>query len=452
MTSLFDQAFTSSKKTIPLKLVDQKTLKKIKSTWINSVGFEAQPGQLCMVPGKAGGLQEILVGVDTFDPWLLAALPSKLPKGHYRLDTSYKGDQLNTLLIGWVLGFYDFNRFKQHPASLPSTKLTFPQNADKKYVRAITESISTIRDLINTPADHLTPHVLADEAQKIAKAHKAKITVIKDQKKLEKDFPLVYGVGKGSANAPCFIEIKWGKKTHPKLALVGKGVTFDTGGLNIKPGAAMGLMKKDMGGAAHALGVAQAIMTLNLPVNLRVYVPAAENAVSGTAMRPQDVLRSRKGLTVEIDNTDAEGRLILADALCKASEDKADYIINFSTLTGAARVALGPDIPALFSNTSKWAQKLVKISAQNDEPFWELPLHKGYKKWNEGKTGDLTNSAKTPFAGAILAGLFLEEFVDPKTPWIHLDLYGWNPSPKPGRPEGGEAFGVKSLLSLIEKL
>lgn len=452
MTSLFDQAFTTSKTTIPLNLITSKQLQKIKSDWIKATDFKAEQGQICILPHKTGKVQEVLVGSQEFDSWALAHLPSQLPKGNYKLKSPFKGEKLHSLLIGWALAFYTFDHHKKEPVPRPQAKLIFPDEADRKYVRTVIESITTIRDLINMPANHLSPFALADQAKKIAKMHGADITVIKDQSKLAQDFPLVYAVGKSSTNAPCFIEMRWGKKTHPKLALIGKGVTFDTGGLNLKPGSAMGLMKKDMGGAAHALGVAQAIMALNLPVNLRVYVPSAENAVSGTAMRPQDVLMSRKGLTVEIDNTDAEGRLLLADALTKACEDKADYLIDFSTLTGAARVALGPEIPALFSNTPKWAQELVKRSAEYEEPFWELPLYKGYRKWNTGKSGDLTNSANTPFAGAILAGLFLESFVEPTIPWIHLDLYGWNPTAKPGRPEGGEAFGVRSLLAIIQEL
>lgn len=452
MTSLFDRAFAPSKTAIPIKLIDPAQLKKLKSVWVKTMKFEAEPGQVCLVPGTSGKLQEVLVGMGDVDPWALASLPQQLPKGVYALQSSLKGSKLSSVLIGWALGFYRFDALKETSADLPEAKLILPTGVDQNYLRAVIECVKRIRDLINLPANHLTPLALADEAETIAKKFGAEISVVKDQKKMAKDFPLVYGVGKSSSNPPCFIELRWGKKNHPKLALVGKGVTFDTGGLNLKTGSSMGLMKKDMGGAAHALGLAHAIMALKLPINLRVYVPTAENAVSGTAMRPQDVMKSRKGISVEIDNTDAEGRLLLADALAKACEDKPDYIIDFATLTGAARVALGPEIPALFSNDSSWSKRLLKEAEKYREPLWEMPLYQGYKVFNRGKTGDMTNSASTPFAGAITAALFLESFVEPSIPWMHLDLYGWNPSSRPGRPEGGEAFCIQSLLGVIKGL
>jgi leucyl aminopeptidase len=327
----------------------------------------------------------------------------------------------------------------------------WPDAADRAAVQRTAEAIYLVRDLINLPANDLGPAELADAAEKLARRHKAKCRVIVGDELIEAGYPAIHAVGRASVRAPRLIDLTWGRKSHSKVTIVGKGVCFDSGGLDIKPSSGMLLMKKDMGGAAHALGLAHMIMAAGLPVRLRVLVPAVENMVSGDAFRPLDVLRTRKGLTVEVGNTDAEGRLILCDALAEACREKPALLVDFSTLTGAARVALGPDIPAMFSNDDALADDLAAAGRAVSDPVWRLPLHQPYRKGLDSKVADIGNVASGGFAGAIVAGLFLEAFVEPGIPWAHFDLSAWNFSARPGRPEGGEALALRAVHAVIAR-
>ncbi len=310
------------------------------------------------------------------------------------------------------------------------------------------EAIGLVRDLVNTPAADMGPAQLAEAARDLAKRHRGKCTVLVGDTLLKRNYPAVHAVGRAAAEEPRLIDLRWGSK-GPKVTLVGKGVCFDSGGLDLKPAAGMKLMKKDMGCAAHVLGLASLIMAEKLPLQLRVLVPAVENAVSGNAFRPLDVLQTRKGLTVEVGNTDAEGRLVLCDALAEADSEKPDLLIDFATLTGAARVALGPDLPAMFCNDDKLAGLILRHGAVEGDPVWRLPLHKGYRPGLESKVADLNNISNSPYGGAITAALFLENFVSPGTRWAHFDIMAWNVATRPGRPEGGEAMGLRAVYAAI---
>jgi leucyl aminopeptidase len=350
--------------------------------------------------------------------------------------------------IGWYIAAYQFTEFKKSSRNLP--KLLWPKEVDKKRAQSVAEGIYLARNLINLPANILGPAELADAAGFIAQNQKAIIKVTKDDVTLRKSFPLVYAVGKGSDRKPHVIDMSWGNPKHKKVTLVGKGVVFDTGGYDLKPSSAMLLMKKDMGGAAMALGLAHIIMSLKLPIHLRVIIPAVENSVSGNAFRPMDILTARNGKTVEIHNTDAEGRLILADCLTLACESKNDVIIDFATLTGAARTALGFDIPALFSNDETLARDIQDLSMRVGDPVWHLPLWRGYRSELSSNHADLNNTGTSP-AGAITAALFLNEFVSSKTPWIHIDHYAWEPYGRAGRAKGGLDQSLRTMLAFIEQ-
>lgn len=358
----------------------------------------------------------------------------------------FKKDALSRAHIGWGLANYVFDPYKKSNKS--ALKLVWHKDADKKRVNADIEAASLLRNLINIPANDMGPDEMEAAAAKIAEKHTAKMKIIKGAK-LEKEFPLVHTVGHASPRRPRLIDISWGKTKDPKLVIVGKGVVFDTGGLDLKPSAYMRLMKKDMGGAAHALALGQMIMALKLPVNLRILVPCVENAVGGAAFRPGDIIKSRKGLTVENTNTDAEGRLILADALTLASEGKPDLIIDFATLTGSARAALGPDVPAMFSNSDALAEKLQKLSMKENDPLWAMPLWAAYHSTIESPIADLHNSAGVP-GDLIYSALFLEKFLVNKPDWIHLDVFAWESNGRPGRSKGGSEMGLRACLALIE--
>lgn len=415
--------------------------------WATQNGFTGKPREFCMVADSKGKIIKVLYGKSTtpyeqfWDPaWLCA----KLPTHAY----AFADEAMNTQdhAISWQLETYRFQRYKKSTKTFPTLHIS--KDVDLKEVDHITKAIFLIRDLINTPAEDCTPLTLAETAQKIAKQHKAKCTITKG-KTLEKEYPLVHAVGKGASKVPTFTEIHWGNPKHPKITLIGKGVTFDTGGLDIKDARNMGLMKKDMGGGAHALALGQLIMDLKLPVNLTILIPSAENAVSGTAFRPSDIIKSRKGLTVEIGDTDAEGRLLLADALARASEDTPALIIDCATLTGAARVALGTEIPAVFSNRPKDTHALIDMAWACQDPLWMMPLWKPYEQSLNSPIADINNVGSLAHGGAITAALFLEKFVDPKIHWIHLDMMAWNLRSTPGRPEGGEAMGLRALLGYV---
>jgi len=431
-----------------------KWLKKQNKTtrnWVSANEFKASAGSILALPGKKGEIEDVLVGISQEGAlWDYAALPAKLPQGTYKIKGHLKKDEATTACLGWALGCYSFDWYKESTQEFAS--LIHPQSADMQTVHALADGIELTRDLINLPAADMGPAELAQAAEDLAEDLGGQCEVIIDEALLEENLPAVYAVGKGAEDSrrPRLIDLRWGKDKHPKITLVGKGVCFDTGGLDIKPAQFMKLMKKDMGGAAHVLGLAKAIMSARLPVNLRVIIPAVENAVSDKAMRPLDVVDSRKGITIEIGHTDAEGRVVLADALTLASEETPDMILDFATLTGAARVALGTELPALFSNDDQLADDLQKAGQGEDDNMWRLPLWKPYRKMIDGKTADISNESAAPYGGAITAALFLEEFLDKDIPWAHLDVMGWNTASKPGRPEGGEAMGLRAVFQAIK--
>ena len=353
--------------------------------------------------------------------------------------------------LGWLLGQYKFDRYLTNETPRGPRVLLTTDVAQIDSIVREAEAVALVRDLVNTPAADMGPGDLEAQAAALAKAHDAVLTVTKGHD-LETSYPMIHAVGAAAAreHSPRLIEIEWGNPTHPRLAIIGKGVTFDSGGLDIKPSSGMRLMKKDMGGAAHALALAQLIMQARLPVRLHMLIPAVENAIAGNAFRPGDILTSRKGLTVEIANTDAEGRLVLADALTKASESNPVLIIDFATLTGAARVALGPDLPATFGNDNALTDDLLAAAKDVNDPLWRLPLHDGYAEMLKSDIADLNNAPDGGFAGAITAALFLQKFVSTATPWLHIDTFAWRPSAKPGRPKGGEALGLRAVWAMLQ--
>jgi len=415
--------------------------------WVAGSRFEARPGTQLVVPGEDGAPSRVLLGVeDGPDIWSWGALPMTLAEGRYRIDARLGAEKASRAALGWALGSYAFTRYRKPKRK--AAQLVWPEAADRKAVARIADATFLVRDLVNTPAEDMGPGELAEAAVKVARAHGARTQVIVGDALLKRNYPTIHAVGRASSRSPRLIDLRWGTR-GPRITLVGKGVCFDSGGLDLKPAQGMELMKKDMGGAAHALGLAQMIMAAKLPVRLRVLVPAVENSVSGNAFRPLDIIRTRKGLTVEIGNTDAEGRLILCDALAEAAAEKPDLIVDCATLTGAARVALGPELPAMFANDDDVAEALLRHGRAEDDPVWRLPLHQGYRAMLDSRIADMNNVSSGAFAGAITAALFLQEFVDARIPWVHLDLYAWNPRARPGRPEGGEAMALRALYALI---
>ena len=411
--------------------------------------FAAKPGSSCLIMSAKGELDRVVAGIsDPVSLWDIAALADRLPEGTYRLDGNLTSAEEEKLALGWLLQAYRYGRYKKQ--TQPKAKLALSHGADPGRVTAMASAMTLARDLINTPAEDMGPAELAAAALTVAKAHKAKVTQIIGDDLLKQNFPAIHRVGRAAAQAPRLIDLQWGQAKHPKITLVGKGVCFDTGGLDIKPSSAMFLMKKDMGGAAVVLGLAQLIMALKLPVRLRVLIPAVENAISGNAFRPSDVITMRNGKTVEVGNTDAEGRLILADCLALASEEKPDLLIDFSTLTGAARTAVGTEISALFSNDDRVAADLAQAGLQTEDPIWRLPLHAAYNRMLDSRIADLNSAPNSPYAGAITAALFMQNFVRADIPWAHFDFMAWNLSSKPGRPEGGEAMALRAVFQYLE--
>ncbi len=393
-----------------------------------------------------------VANASSLSSWCLARLAEKLPAGTYRLAKGEAGPALH----GWQTAQYRFTRYRSEQEESGDRILLTGEAKGIEPALAEARAVFTVRDLVNTPAEDMGPSALEAEAENLAKAHSARLTVTKGDR-LESEFPMVHAVGRAASrhHAPRMIELTWGNENAPRLALVGKGVCFDTGGLDIKPPRGMELMKKDMGGAAHVLALAGLIMGAGLDVRLQLLVPAVENAVAGNAFRPGDVLKSRKGLTVEIGNTDAEGRLILADALALASEHDPDLVIDFATLTGAARVALGPDLPALMARREETAQALIEAGKACDDPVWQLPLHEPYAEFLKSDVADICNAHSNGFAGASVAGLFLDRFVGAgkdgvPIDWAHFDTYAWRPAAKPGRPKGGEALGLRAAWRMLQ--
>ena len=417
-------------------------------TAVKAQKFEGGANDIAILPADKPGEWSVAAGVTDVSAsglWHLAKLADSLPEGTYRL-ADYDASEA---MLGWMLGQYRYHEYLSEPKLTGPRVLLVKEPARIAMAALQAAATALVRDLVNRPAGDLGPNALEAEAKRIAKAHKAEVTVTAGEP-LEAGYPLIHAVGKAAAreHAPRLIELEWGDPRHPRIAIVGKGITFDTGGLDIKPSTGMRLMKKDMGGAAHALALAELIMAAHLPVRLHMLVAAAENSISGNAMRPGDIIKSRKGITVEIDNTDAEGRLVLADALTKAIEDKAELIIDFATLTGAARVALGPDLPAMFSNDDSVAIGLLAASKAATDPLWHMPLWAPYMEMLDSDIADTSNSGGG-FAGAVTAALFLQKFVPDNVPWVHLDTFAWRPTSKPGRPKGGEALGLRAVFGYL---
>ncbi len=432
-----------------LKVWLESQSKSVKN-WIASTRFKASVGSTCMVPARDGSVSRVLVGVPKeLGLWDLSRLPSVLPRGRYHIEDQLEPEDATQLALGWALGTYRFGRYKSSSQSF--SELVWPNNADQDRVLALYAAIALGRDLITTPAEDMGPEQLAEAARALAKEFSASYQQVVGDELLEKNYPSIHAVGRASSRAPRLVDLVWGKTKHPKVTLVGKGVCFDSGGLDIKPADAMKLMKKDMGGAATVLAVARAVMALELPIRLRVLIPAVENSISGNAFRPLDVLSTRKGITVEVGHTDAEGRLVLSDALTEASQEKPDLLIDIATLTGAARVALGTSLPALFSSSDELAAQLLSAGDEHDDPLWRMPLHEPYRRMLDSKVADICNISNGPYGGAITAALFLREFVSRDVPWMHIDTMAYNIASQPGRPMGGEVFGVRALVEMLRR-
>lgn len=452
--------FSTATKTIPIYVVEEKALEQTLSqldeparTWAESNGFKAKLGQVALVPAEDGRIRTVLAGWGSHGArarsWFnFAGVAAKLPEGDYRIEDGLKRLELKEAALAWLLAGYRFDKYATQPAM--KARLVCPQGVDAARVELEAEATFLTRDLINTPANDMGPEALQAAFFDLAKRHKAKASAIVGDELLKENFGLIHAVGRAADQAPRLLDMIWGAPDAPKLTLVGKGVCFDTGGLNIKPGSSMGLMKKDMGGAANVLGLAHMIMSLGLPVRLRVLVPAVENSISANSFRPQDILRSRKGLTVENNNTDAEGRLVLADALAMADEEHPDLLICMATLTGAARVALGPDLPPFYTDDGALAHQITRAARAEADPLWRMPFWEGYEANIEPGIADLNNAPAGGMAGSINAALFLRRFVENAVQFAHFDIYGWTPAARPARPKGGEAQGGRAILSVIE--
>lgn len=433
-------------KSVPIHVVrDLKDLTAQQKSWAKANSFTASPSSKLLCADEKGALQAVIFG-ESEQPLDAGKLASHLPAGNYHFEGDIKDPHLSSL--GWMLGAYRFSKYNSKKQQ--DAKLVLPHGVDADALIREAEASYLARDLINTPANDMGPDALEKTIRTMGKKFKAQVSVIKGDALLKKNFPMIHAVGRASVDAPRLIDLKWGNAKHPKVTLVGKGVIFDSGGLNIKPGNSMTLMKKDMGGAANTIALAQMIMDAKLPVRLRLLVPAVENAISGNAFRPGDVLQSRKGISVEIGNTDAEGRLILGDALTLGDEEKPDLMIDMATLTGAARVALGPDLPPFYTNDNELAQSISETSMDIFDPLWHMPLWDPYQKMLSSKIADVNHISTGGFAGSITAALFLSRFVENAKSWAHFDIYGWTPTAKPWMPVGGEAQGIRTLFEVIK--
>lgn len=417
--------------------------------WVEANAFEAKAGRRLIVPTRSGKLDSVLVASDGSDPWSFASLPAALPAGNYHLAGRLGSGVGERAALGWALGTYRFTKYKKDERKYAT--LGWARGTDREKVERLVTGICLTRDLITTPANDMGPEELAGVAVALAAEHGAEVTVTTGDDLLAENLPAIHAVGRASDRAPRLVDLRWGDPRKPKLTLVGKGVCFDTGGLDLKSPGNMKMMKKDMGGAALVLGLAHAIMDADLPVRLRVLVPAVENSVAGNAMRPLDVIETRKGKTVEVGNTDAEGRLVLCDALTLAEEERPDLIIDAATLTGAARVALGTQLPALFSTDDKVAEAILDAGISVGDPLWRMPLHEPYRRHLDSAVADINNISRTSYGGAITAALYLREFVGKKRSWVHIDTMGYNSSSAPGRPAGGEAMSLRALYAALEK-
>ncbi|MGJ8536708.1 MAG: leucyl aminopeptidase family protein [Parasphingopyxis sp.] len=418
---------------------------------VSAQGFTGKEAELAILAGKEADSWSAVIGVanpEKLSSWCLAKAAESLPAGEYRLVEGEPGQAA----FGWLCAQYRFDRYKQDPEAVGTKTLLTSKPAIIDEMVALAEATDLVRTLVNIPASDLGPAELQDAAETVATTHGAEMSVISGTD-LSDGYPMIDAVGRAAATdrAPRLIELQWGKIDDPRIAIVGKGVCFDSGGLNIKGAAGMRWMKKDMGGAAHALALAGLIMARKLPVRLHLLIPAVENAIAGNAFRPGDIIPSRKGLSVEIGNTDAEGRLILGDALSKACEDDPELLIDFATLTGAARGALGPDLPALFTDDAELADDIIAAGIAGDDPVWQLPLWNGYDEWLKSPTADVSSTSSVPMAGASTAALFLRKFVENGTKWSHLDTFAWRNTAKPGRPKGGEALGIRAHWGMLKK-
>jgi len=455
MPSVFETSSTA----IPITFVTKsswdavaETLPPAQRQFAVASAFTAKPGSYLALPAPDGAIAQILFGLDddgarSRDPFRPGALPGLLPPGSYRFANAPQDTRLAAL--AFALGSYRFARYRK--ADSPDVRLVPPEGVDAAEISRIADAAMLARDLINTPANDMGPGELAAAAQGLAAEFGASFACIVGEDLKAGSFPLIHAVGMASDRAPRLIDIVWGDPAHPKVTLVGKGVCFDTGGLDLKPSSGMLIMKKDMGGAANVLALARMVMDAKLKVRLRVLIPAVENAVSANAFRPLDIFTSRKGITVEIGNTDAEGRLVLADALALADEEKPDLLIDLGTLTGAARVALGPDLPPFYTNDETLAADLARCAVKENDPLWRMPLWPPYDAWLDSKTATITNAPSGGFAGSITCALFLQRFVEHAKSWLHVDIYGWTPSAKPARPEGGECQAARAIYTLLSE-
>ncbi|MGB3809119.1 MAG: leucyl aminopeptidase family protein [Parvibaculum sp.] len=419
------------------------------AAWVETSGFKAESGKVLLIPDGSGGLSGAVLGLgDGSDPFATGALVGALPVRTYRLAGNL-GQAAENAALGFALGTYSFTRYSGKPREYP--RLVLPDGIDGEEIGRIASAIFLVRNLINTPTNDMSPADLADAALTVANAHGARTKIIVGDDLLTENYPMVHAVGRAAEIAPRLIDFTWGREDAPKVTLVGKGVCFDTGGLDLKPSSAMLLMKKDMGGAANVLALAALIMGAKLDIRLRVLIPAVENSVAGNAFRPGDVLKSRKGISVEIGNTDAEGRLILADALTEADSEAPDLVIDMATLTGAARTALGPELPPFYTDDDALAADIAASATAASDPLWRMPLWKPYDAWLDSKIADVNHVSDGAFAGSITAALFLRRFIDKSKAWVHFDIYGWAAKPRPGRPVGGEAQAIRALYHLLKR-
>jgi leucyl aminopeptidase len=452
-------AFQNAASAIPITFATKSTWEAVSAAlpaaarqFAKANAFTAKPGQYIALPAEDGSLAHVLFGIEDQsaewrDPFKPGQLPSLLPAGNYSFANAPHDARLAAL--AFALGSYRFSRYRKN--DVPGARLVPPGGVDMAEISRMAEAATLARDLINTPANDMGPEELASAAQALAEKYGASFISILGDELLAGNFPLIHAVGMASTRAPRLIDITWGDASHPKVTLVGKGVCFDTGGLDLKPSSGMLIMKKDMGGAANVLALAQMIMDAKLKVRLRVLIPAVENSVAGNAFRPLDIFKSRKGLNVEIGNTDAEGRLVLADALALADEEKPDLLIDLGTLTGAARVALGPDLPPFYTDDEALATDVARHARAENDPLWRMPLWMPYDAWLDSKTANLNNAPGGTFAGSITCALFLKRFVEHAKSWLHVDIYGWTPTAKPARPEGGECQAARAIYKLLSE-
>jgi len=427
---------------------DQQTSQT--QAWLSAHAFTASGGSFLVIPDSDGKAGMVAVGVnDASDPYCLSHLPTMLPAQHaYRItNASPLKLEASLALLSWGLGAYKFNRYLE---TKPVARLCLESVNESAETFAILKATTLVRDLVNTPTEHMGPEELEAVAIRLAQAYGGKMNTVVGDDLLKQNFPTIHAVGRASHRAPRLIELNWGNEAHPKISIVGKGVCFDTGGLDIKGADGMRNMKKDMGGSAHALGLAQLIMATGLPVRLQMLVPAVENSIGPNAFRPGEVIVTRQGLSVEIDNTDAEGRLVLCDALAYACESSPELLLDFATLTGAARVALGPDLPALFCNNEALAADYLLAGEQTSDRLWRMPLWRPYLSYLKSNIADLANSGPSRMAGCISAALYLERFVREGITWSHVDVYSWNDGERPGRPAGGEAQGLRAVYKMLK--